>query len=136
MSEETIFDAALELSDPADRAVYLDSACRGDVALRRRVEALLQAHSAADPLLDMPPALDDATDAIEDILGPGPTLTADDRSRAAYSGAITDPIDPSDATSHGDGLAGQSHVRPVTEGPGTWIGPYKLLQKKIGRAHV
>jgi eukaryotic-like serine/threonine-protein kinase len=129
MSEETIFDAALELSDPADRAVFLDSACRGDVALRRRVEALLQAHSAADPLLDMPPALDDATDAIEDILGPGPTLTADDRSRAAYSGAITDLIDPSDATSHGDGLAGQSHVRPVTEGPGTWIGPYKLLQK-------
>ena len=130
MSEETIFDAAMELSDPADRAVYLDSACRGDVALRRRVEALLQAHSAADSLLDMPPALDDATDATEDIPGPGPTLAADDRSRAADSGAtITDPGDPSDATSQGDRLAGQSHVRPIIEGPGTRIGPYKLLQK-------
>ena len=79
MSEETIFDAAMELSDPVDRAAYLDSACRGDAALRHRVEALLQAHSASDSLLDMPPALDDATDALDDVPAQGPTLTADDR---------------------------------------------------------
>ena len=130
MSEETIFDAALELSDPADRAAYLDSACRGDVALRRRVEALLQAHSAADSLLDRPPALDDATDAMGDIPGLGPTLTADNGSHWADSGAtITDPGDPSGAISQGDRLADPGHARPIIEGPGTLIGPYKLLQK-------
>jgi hypothetical protein len=48
MSEETIFNAAIELSDPADRAVYLSAACRGDLVLRRRIEDLLQAHSAVD----------------------------------------------------------------------------------------
>ena len=37
-SAESIFFAALEKTSPAERAAYLDEACRGDADLRRRVE--------------------------------------------------------------------------------------------------
>ena len=43
----TLFAEALELTDPAARAAYLDRACGDDAALRRRVEALLAAHDGA-----------------------------------------------------------------------------------------
>jgi serine/threonine protein kinase/WD40 repeat protein len=47
-----IFLAAVE-KYPADRwAAYLDEACAGDVALRRQVEVLLQAHGGVDRLFD------------------------------------------------------------------------------------
>jgi hypothetical protein len=109
MSEETIFAAALELPDPAERAAYLDTACGDDVALRRRVEDLLRAHEAVDSLLDAPPGLGDATGAREAGPGPGPIVAPDGRAPAA------------EAT---EALAG-----PIAEGPGTRIGPYKLLQQ-------
>jgi hypothetical protein len=54
MTEETLFAAALEQSGPAEREAYLDAACAGDAALRRRVEALLRAHEAAGPFLEKP----------------------------------------------------------------------------------
>ena len=44
MTEETIFLAALEKKDPTERVAFLDVACAGDPALRKRVEELLQAH--------------------------------------------------------------------------------------------
>ena len=48
----TLFAEALERTDPADRAAYLDGACAGDAALRRRVEALLAAHDGAGRFLE------------------------------------------------------------------------------------
>jgi eukaryotic-like serine/threonine-protein kinase len=42
-----IFDEAVEIEDIPLRRAFLDRACAGDAALRRRVEALLEAHSAA-----------------------------------------------------------------------------------------
>jgi WD40 repeat protein len=48
----TLFAEALERSDPADRSAYLDGACKGDAALRRRVEALLAAHEGAGRFLE------------------------------------------------------------------------------------
>src|SRR5437773_12419316 len=48
MTEETLFAAALEKATPAERAAFLDDACAGDAALRRRVEALLQSHEQAN----------------------------------------------------------------------------------------
>jgi eukaryotic-like serine/threonine-protein kinase len=48
----TVFAEALERTDPAARAAYLDSACRGDAALRGRVEALLAAHDGAGRFLE------------------------------------------------------------------------------------
>jgi len=54
MSEETIFETALSKTAPAERAAYLEVACAGEPELRRRVEALLQAHQQSGGLLDTP----------------------------------------------------------------------------------
>ncbi len=48
----TIFAEALERTDPAARAAYLDGACGDDAALRQRVEALLAAHDGAGRFLE------------------------------------------------------------------------------------
>jgi len=40
---------------PGDRAVYLDAACEGDVALRAEIESLLKSDSAAPPEFLQPP---------------------------------------------------------------------------------
>ena len=42
--EETIFEAAIQKPNPAERAAYLEGACGGDLELRRRVEALMRSH--------------------------------------------------------------------------------------------
>jgi WD40 repeat protein/serine/threonine protein kinase len=83
MNERSIFIAALEKDDPAERAAYLDQTCAGDDVLRRRVERLLLAHDRADSFL---------------------------------AGPAADLGDTSDSP-------------PLSEGPGTRIGPYKLLQQ-------
>jgi serine/threonine protein kinase len=57
---KSLFLAAAELADPAERAAYLDRECGGDHALRQRVEALLRADAAVAALppeaSSMPPA--------------------------------------------------------------------------------
>jgi WD40 repeat protein/serine/threonine protein kinase len=52
--EEKIFDAALRLATPAERAAYLKGACGDDEPMRYRVEALLQAHDQAGTFLEKP----------------------------------------------------------------------------------
>jgi serine/threonine protein kinase/tetratricopeptide (TPR) repeat protein len=54
MSEASIFVAALEKTDAAERAAYLNEACAGDEKLRRRVEALLRAHDQPEEHPDAP----------------------------------------------------------------------------------
>jgi serine/threonine protein kinase/tetratricopeptide (TPR) repeat protein len=49
-----IFNEALDLDSPTDRAAYLDRACAGDPALRARVEELLAVHSRAGSFLESP----------------------------------------------------------------------------------
>src|SRR5262245_15711184 len=51
---QAVFLTAAEISDPADRAKFLDEACGGDAELRARVEALLHSHDQPDSLLDHP----------------------------------------------------------------------------------
>jgi serine/threonine protein kinase len=51
---ESIFFAALEKTSPAERAAYLDEACRGDSDLRYRVERLLEAHPQVGSFLQKP----------------------------------------------------------------------------------
>src|SRR5262245_18164364 len=68
MSERTIFLAALERGDPAERAAFLDEACGGDDALRRRVEALLRSHEQAG-VLDRPAVEEPATGAADPAEG-------------------------------------------------------------------
>lgn len=80
-NEEAIFNAAIKIDPPAERAAFVKSACGDDDALLARVEALLKAHYEDKSFLNKPP------------VGINSTLDS-----------------------------------PLTEGPGTRIGRYKLLQ--------
>src|SRR5215467_10121420 len=51
---ESLFAAAVALSDPDERAAFLEQTCSGSPALRRQVEALLRAHERSGHLLDRP----------------------------------------------------------------------------------
>ena len=68
MTEQTIFLSALDLP-PDQRSTYLDSACAGNAALRREVEALLAAHAKSGLFLDEP--------AVEQLAAGRNTATAD-----------------------------------------------------------
>jgi serine/threonine protein kinase/tetratricopeptide (TPR) repeat protein len=52
VQEQTLFTEALERTDPAERAAFLDRACAGDPALRERIERLLARHAEAEGLHD------------------------------------------------------------------------------------
>jgi hypothetical protein len=80
MSDESVFAAALEKTDPADRAEYLAAACAGAPDLRKRVEDLLAAHDAAGAFLENPPA---------------PPTNPDDTPIRTFDS--NDPDDPDDA---------------------------------------
>jgi serine/threonine protein kinase len=49
-----LFDRALDIESPQERAAYLDTNCAGAPELRREVEALLQAHADAGRFLPGP----------------------------------------------------------------------------------
>jgi len=53
--EVAILNAAVDLP-PAERAAYLDDACKGDAALRERVEDLLRAHEQAEGFMEGSPS--------------------------------------------------------------------------------
>jgi hypothetical protein len=50
--EIIIFEAARQIADPAQQAVYLDIACAQDSALRARLEEMLRADRCADEFFD------------------------------------------------------------------------------------
>src|SRR5262245_42730485 len=79
---KSIFGKAMDLPSPAERAAYVEEACRGDPRLRDEVESLLR-------------AAQDAGGFFEGV-GPAAALTAPE---------------------------------PISERPGTVIGPYKLLEQ-------
>jgi serine/threonine protein kinase/WD40 repeat protein len=54
VNESQVFDDALKLATPAERAAYLDAACAGNRQLRADVEALLQAHASDPGFLERP----------------------------------------------------------------------------------
>jgi tetratricopeptide (TPR) repeat protein/serine/threonine protein kinase len=69
--EESLFDAARRIADPDRRAAYLRQACRGDAALRGRVERLLRAVEQDPKFLEAPAAeLSAAADAPGRTIGP------------------------------------------------------------------
>jgi hypothetical protein len=70
----TVFAEALDRTDPAARAAYLDGACGDDPALRRRVEALLAAHDAAGRFLEPDSCAMSETNALETEAEPGSTV--------------------------------------------------------------
>src|SRR5438552_9510239 len=86
-NDEALFEAARRLTNPAQRAAFLDAACAGDAALRQRLDDFLAAQSDA-----------------EDFFRPLPKPVA-----GVASPSVADA--------------------PVTEGPGSVIDKYKLLEK-------
>ncbi len=76
---KSLFLTASDLTDPAERAAYLERECGGDAELRARVEALLAADSGGAPVLD-----EDLTAALEPT-SPGAVRTGSKR-RAVRTG--------------------------------------------------
>jgi serine/threonine protein kinase/Tfp pilus assembly protein PilF len=93
MSERDIFIAALNESEPAKRAAFVNKACGQDKALRRRIEDLLREQESLGSFLEQP-ADGVGTSGLPTL--PPPTI--------------------------------ESAGGPA-EGPGTMIGPYKLLEQ-------
>ncbi len=98
---QRVFLAAVEA---ADRAAILERECGDDAELRHRVEALLQAHDDPGSFLDKP-ALD-------------PRATVD-----------SSPGQVADAACDAGRPEEEAAAAPHAEGPGSRIGPYKLLQQ-------
>jgi eukaryotic-like serine/threonine-protein kinase len=117
VDEREIVSAALQKST-GERPAFLDQECAGDPELRQRVEVLLEANEATSPTRDIGQAPSDLAEG--GGLGsstPRTTIAAGDTADAGAGGfTITDP-----PTALGP--------RPITEGPGSSIGPYKLIQE-------
>src|SRR5262249_47297661 len=77
MHERDVFIAALQKETPTQRQAYLEEACRGDEALRRGVEALLEVHERAGRFLEPPAA--------------GPGVTVDEPAVAERPGTVIGP---------------------------------------------
>jgi eukaryotic-like serine/threonine-protein kinase len=63
VNEESLFIAALDKPTPSERRAFLVTACAGDVALRHRVERLLEAHLETLGILDQQASPPFSTDA-------------------------------------------------------------------------
>ena len=120
---QAVFLAAVEHQSAAERAAVLDRECATDLELRQRVLALLRSNDEPDRFLDQP------------VVGPAVRSLANfarpDNGAASDPGAdFTRGITPAP---HGEPAsavtANQAASHPITERPGSSIGPYKLLQK-------
>ena len=78
MNELDLFTEALNRTDPAERAAFLDQACAGNPDLRRRLEELLAGHAQSGSPLDRPPVAPAEFD--------GDRRPADGRSRPGSTG--------------------------------------------------
>src|SRR5690242_591400 len=76
MSERDLFIAALKIAEPTARSAWLDRECGRDVALRQRIDVLLQAFDKAGSLLESP------------IVAGGPTI---DGPTAEVAGTVIGP---------------------------------------------
>src|SRR5262245_2899550 len=96
----TLFAEALEFTSPPERTAYLDRACGSDHALRQHLEALLEAHAQVGRFLDP---------------------------QAAVAGATAFAVGKESA----EAAVGSRTALPQagTEGSGSQIGPYKLLEQ-------
>src|SRR5262249_32621463 len=96
----TLFAEALELASPPERAAYLDRACGNDQALRRHLEALLEAHAQVGRFLDPRAA----------VACPTSPAAGEEIAEAAVGNRTALP-------------------QAGAEASGTAIGPYKLLEE-------
>src|SRR3954469_18919004 len=111
LTAKAVFDQAHEITSPAERKAYLDQACADAPELRRQVEALLKAFDEAGSFLEKPAGPMPPT---------GPYQLGADTS-GEMPGVLPQTTDDLPRTG--------GPVR--AEGPGTQIGPYRLV-KKLG----
>jgi serine/threonine protein kinase len=120
---QAVFLLAAELENADDRAAVLDRECASDLELRRRVLALLHSHDEPDHFLDQP------------IVRPVPPSWSElaRRDGVALFDSSADhslgmpPVSRGEAPSRVVATSAASNV--MTEGPGSCIGPYKLLER-------
>jgi serine/threonine protein kinase/lipoprotein NlpI len=114
MTEETLFTTSLEKATKAERAAFLNMACAGDAALRRRVEALLESHEHAG-FLSMP-AVERAEEVFGGVGNPGSTRSG------ANGHDLPDSVE--------DTVGGSRTIARARDEPlGIRIGCYKMLQQ-------
>ena len=107
MNEREIFIEASRLTNPDEQAAFLRRACGSNESLRLQVVDLLAAHARAHSFLEAPPS------GIAVAILPSPS--------GRGAGTARSVVDESADTTE--------DYRPITEGPGSRIGPYKLLQQ-------
>ena len=100
--EADLFEAASQLAEPGERRAFLDRACAGDAAMRRRLDDLLATGIQADAFFDEV----------------GASLS--------FSGSMVPLVK---AASSASALGASAADLPAEEPIGTRIGRYKLLQK-------
>ena len=124
-----IFQTAVEQYLPEEREAYLDRACGHDSQLRAQVSLLLAAHataaSAHGPETSGQPASP-----------PTHAPTGADEARSGSAGEVVDadletaPASASDdVTVDVSATPRPAPLPPIVEGPGSQIGPYRLLQQ-------
>ena len=118
MDERDLLQAALEISDPTARQVYLDETCRGNPILRTRVEALLSGGDVAAEMLTQafkPPIHSDDLPTV--VVGAGDTspsmLLAPSREEAADQHPV-------------EGGSAQGEIDETPLAPGTLFGRYRI----------
>src|SRR5262249_9948000 len=75
MTERTIFLAALDIDNPAERTAYVEGACGSDASLRAQVEDLLKAHGQPNGFMARPaPALVETEDSPPAAEAPGTVI--------------------------------------------------------------
>ncbi len=109
LSVKAVFDHALEIESPAERQAYLDQVCADAPPLRQQVEALLRAHAEAGSFMETP-------------AGTAPSGAAPE-TLAYQAGGKLPPAADADTVAPAPRLDG-----PPSEGPGSWIGPYRLVR--------
>ncbi|MEO7100181.1 MAG: serine/threonine-protein kinase [Luteolibacter sp.] len=100
--EKALFEAALLIESPETRKAFLDQACNGDSPLRAQLDKLLAAHEASDVFF----------------------LEAEEARTVVAAEACENPTSipiEYDLT--------PLPYFPEAEGPGTWIGRYKVLER-------
>ena len=126
MNEHDLLTEALNRTDPAERAAFLDQTCAGNSELRRRLEELLAGYAESGGPLDRPPVAPAESTATADL--PTPIATGEHRPDGATE-TLARP-DPDATTARESASPAPRAARvPTGEGIGTVIaGRYTLVE--------
>jgi hypothetical protein len=125
MNELDLLTEALNQTDPAERAAFLDQACAGNPELRRRLEELLAGYAQSGTLIDRPAVVPAGSPATADL--PTPIATLEHRPEGATETLARPNPDATTAPESASPAPRAARV-PTGEGIGTVIaGRYALV---------